>query len=365
MIKLRNPRLYRRLCTVFGEANVGLHRPGEAGVFVKGTSTYNGAGRLTKTAGEDVGEEYNVPCLACGENRVGKEGRLWFNHLWGTRDPFTGGTILWLCHCYNEECQASYTNRRMFAEKILESAEPYVVQPAEQVVKVRRKAVMPGGTQSLRYLAGHDIRHPAVQFCIRKGYDPRELSDKYGVEYCLSPRSVNSLAANRLIVPFYKDEEGVRRLAGWTARKLIQDGAGDKWVHSPNPTGGIVYGLDEASQHPVIVIVEGPGDRWAVGPQAAAMLGKNCGPEKVKKIVMAMQAHGDEAKIVILLDPAQDHKARLRKQPHHIWSAVVAFQKASEIPVYDVWLPRWSDPGSLARSYIWKHIDKRLTQLPR
>lgn len=367
MIKLRNPRLYRRLCEVFGEANVGLHRPGQAGDFAKGPAVgFRSGYRLNKRSKDaDVGEEYNVPCPACGENRAGKNGRLWFNHLWGTKDPFTGSTILWLCHCYNEECQAAYANRRMFAEHILENDVPYVVKAVEPVVKPPRKVLLPGGTQSLRYLAEHDLSHPAVKFCLRKGYDPRELSDHYGVEYCISPRSTYSLAANRLIVPFYSQVKGLPKLIGWTARKVIDDDLKDKWVHSPHPTGGVVYGLAEASQHPVIAVVEGPGDRWSTGPQSVAMLGKKCGPEKVKRIIKAMTKHGDEAKIVVLLDPAQDDKARLRKQLHHIYEAVAVFKSLTSIPVYDAWVPRWSDPGGLARSYIWWHINDRLTRPPR
>ncbi len=35
---------------------------------------------------DEVGEEYSTSCPFCGDTR----GRLYVNHLWGTKDKFTG-----------------------------------------------------------------------------------------------------------------------------------------------------------------------------------------------------------------------------------------------------------------------------------
>ena len=360
-VKLLNPDLYRRLCRVFhGAHNVGVHKPGQPGNFGKGLRAGDTKSkyRLAKL-GQDVGEEFNVSCPICNDSHKGKEGRLWFNHRWGTKDPYSGGTMLWPVHCYNEECQSSYENRKILAEMILGDAGACTLKdlPPPSPPK-RQKAKWPGGMMSLKYLAEHTPDHPAVRFCLARRYDPRILSEQYGVQYCYESPNPACKAVNRLVVPFYVRIDGKAVMAGWTARKLDPEDPHSKWVHSSNPTGRIVYGLAEAARYPVVVVGEGPGDKWAVGPQGVAMLGKTCREEKIQRIVTAMQRHGDKAKIVLLLDPAQDIKAKARGAEHHTVVALREFRRITDIPVYDVRLPIWSDPGSLARSYIWWQIER-------
>lgn len=370
-VELRNAGLYRRLCTVFGSSNVGIHRPGQPGRRVTAPGAMADRGYRALQTDEQVGEEYNVPCPICGERREGKTGRLWFNHLWGTRDPHTGSTILWLCHCYNEECQQEYRNRVKLAEMVL-GGETLAVKQVDVPVEPPKKAKWPGVMQSLLELSPRGLQHPAIRFCLRKGYDPRVLANKYGVMYCLETINSNPLAKHRLVVPFYVKVAGEVELAGWTARRLEEppknatpedlERCGSKWIHSANPTRHIVYGLSEASRYPVVAIGEGPGDRWSLGEQSVATLGKKLSHEKIDRIAAAMAKHGDDAKVVIAYDPQQDEKARARGVKHHILAAVESWKQRSQIPVYDLWLPRWSDPGGLAKSYAWWHIEQRLKE---
>lgn len=380
MRKLLNKTLYQQLCDRFGRGNVGLHKPGQRGAFVRG-EMLNADGqkeyRLTRLDNSrystDSGEEYNISCPFCAENRPGKTGRLYINHMWGTRDPYNGSRILRYMHCYNEECQQNYDNRMKLAEMVLEGGESIVVYREDYEPPEAKKAVMPRGTLSLRYLAENDPSHPAVVWCIRRGYDPIELSNKYNVVYCDDETSTYS-PTDRLVVPYYEVVDGEPQLAGWTARRLQEptegmsaeekEALGPKWRHSANPTGHIVYGLAAAAKKSTIVVVEGPGDKWIVGDQGVAVLGKKLPQAKLRRIIQAMKPHGDNAKIVIAFDPSQDQKARLRKERHHITSAVMLCKQLTKVPVYDLWLPRWTDPGGLSRSYIWTLINQRLEAPP-
>jgi hypothetical protein len=381
MQRLLNQALYQRLCARFGRDNVGVNKPGVPGAFGKGVfAPTDKSYRLIKLdptkAVSASGEEFNIACPFCGERRSGKTGRLYINHLWGTKDPYTDSTILWLMHCYNEECHRNFANRKSLADMIVDGDETFVVAKTDYKPPPPKDAKLPEGVQSLRYLAERDTRHPAVKFCLRRGYDPRELSDVYNVMYCTATGNQNSRAANRLVVPFYTTVDGQAKLAGWTARRLeeppknvpqdeldaILERIGPKWRHSSNPTGHIVYGLEEASKYPVIVLGEGPGDRWSIGPRSVAVLGKTLSMAKAHRIVTAMAPHGKDARIVVALDPSQDKKARLRKAQHHIHAAVKVLKSITQIPVYDLWLPMWADPGSLSRSYFWWHVIERLKQ---
>lgn len=377
MQKLLNQALYQRLCVRFGRDNVGVNKPGMPGAFGKGVfaptdKTYRLIKIDSSRADSASGEEFNIACPFCGERRSGKSGRLYINHLWGTKDPYTDSTILWLMHCYNEDCHRNFANRKALAEMIVNGDETFVVAKTDYQPPPPKDAKLPEGVQSLRYLAEHDLHHPAVKFCVRKGYDPRELSDVYNVMYCSATANAGGRAANRLVVPFYTTVAGQQKLAGWTARRLEEpakdasdeekERIGPKWRHSANPTGHIVYGLEEASKYPVALVGEGPGDKWSMGPQAVAVLGKTISVAKAARIVNALQLHGEQARIIIVLDPAQDRKAKLRKTPHHIHTAVKVFKGITHIPVYDLWLPTWADPGSLSRSYLWWHVNQRLKQ---
>jgi hypothetical protein len=376
MQKLLNPSLYQRLCARFGRTNVGVNKPGVPGAFGKGVLTpTDNKYRLIKLdptkAAAASGEEFNIACPFCGERRAGKTGRLYVNHLWGTKDPYTGGTILWLMHCYNEECHRNFANRQALADMLVDGGETFVVNKTDYKPLPPKVVKLPDGVQSLRSIATQGMSHPAIRFCVRKGYDPRELSDVYNVMYCSPKANFNPYQANRLVVPFYTVTDGVNKLAGWTARRIDVPGEettidGDKatakWRHSSSPTGHIVYGLEAAAKHPIIIVVEGPGDKWSFGESAVAVLGKTVSTAKALRIVEALKRHGDRAKLVIALDPAQDKKARLRRSPHHIHTAVKTFKAITKIPVYDLWLPPWTDPGSLSRSYLHWCVHDRLTR---
>ena len=315
MAKLINPGLYQRLCEVFGKKGVKVHRPGRKGAFryENAASDNYKSMRLTK-AGDDVGEEYSVSCIFCGDRKQ----RLYFNHFWGTLDKYSGKRILWLCHCYNEECQQDPDNRKELAKLVLGDRRVRLESKNIDVEERELRDVrLPGLLQRLDDLALSDRQHPAVRWCLVRGYDPRVLGDQYGVGYCFSTYADGDLSFQRIVAPFYVAKDGETKLAGWTARKIFEDAPGPKWLHSASPTGSIVYGLNEAAKYKVLTVVEGPGDKWAVGPRAAAVLGKTLRDAKADRIVAAMQKHRSKDQIIaVMLDPLQSPVERRRGRPH-------------------------------------------------
>jgi len=351
-----NRELYRQLCNVFGKNSVTVHRSGEAGVFKKeqvlrGNHTDY---KLTRVPGVSPGEEYSVKCPFCSDHSP----RLYINYRWGTKDPFSGKRILWLMHCYNEECQAVYANRLALAQLVFDNDDTIQVLDVadETEPEAPRQVTLPGAMQSLEVLAETNMRHPAVLWCMSRQLDIVELSRRYGVGYCVVPKYAGSPNAERLVVPFYARGKSGITLAGWTARILRKVAQGEaKWRHSWAATGQIVYGIGEAAAYQTIVVTEGPGDKFAVGRPAVAMLGKAANAYKMQRIADVVQ---DDPRrlIVILLDPDQDKMAKARRREHHSTVAANLMRSLTKTPVIDVRLPSGSDPGSLDRKYIWRYI---------
>lgn len=356
MAKLVNPTLYQRLVEVFGRKGVRIHRPGRRGSF-KYDAADNGkysAMRLVK-AGREVGEEFSVSCLFCGDTR----GRLYFNHFWGTRNKYDGKRILWPCHCYNEECQADFENRKELARLILGSDRVRLTLPENEVDEEpeERTVKLPGVLQDIGVLAKESLEHPAVQWCLERGYNPQELSERYGVGFCAFPHRDGHPCRNRIVAPFYMRSNGETKLAGWTARKIYSDTPGPKWLHSASPTGDIVYGLGSAAQYETLVIVEGPGDVWSTGPWSCALFGKTLNDAKLSRIVKALDKWQTRNRVVVvMLDPKQSSIERQRGREHHIKAAVKALKSVLTCPIIPVILPAFTDPGELDRAILRWHI---------
>lgn len=361
-MKLVNPELYSRLCEVFGKANVGVVRPGVRGTFDYEALPEEGSYarfRFSKhsiNGNEESGEEYHTSCMFCGDRKR----RLYFNHCWGMVNKYTGKPILWPVHCYNEECQNDFNNRVTLADLLLnDKALTLRLPDVAYTPPPPRFARLPGVMVRLDTLAMTQFNHPAVQWCLGRGYNPIELGSLYGVSFCFQAEQHSRKAHNRVVAPFYVRSGDEIKLAGWTARKIFGHDEGDKWVHSATPTKTIVYGLAEASQHKTVVVVEGPGDKWAVGPQACAMLGKNPQESKLERIAKSvMKVATSETCIVILLDPMQPSVDRRLGKQHHILKAADALRVKVTVPVIPVFLPSFADPGSLDRDMCWYYIEQ-------
>lgn len=350
-----NKILLQRLKNVFGTKAVSVEKMGQRGQFGYQSITGQGAYRLTKT-GVDVGEEYRINCPFCGDTKR----RLYINHLWGTRSTITSSLTLWLAHCFNEECLSDFDNRKDLYEMVYGDLDiPVIVdQVSSDEPDVDKLIKEPGTIVCLSALTNIQPLHPAISWCLARGYDIDELVNLYGVGYCAVSRSSTQKVNERLFVPIYGEAEGEHGLVAWTAR-LVQDRENEpKWVHSYGTIGKHLYGLDLAKHYETIVVCEGPGDKWAVGPNAVAVLGKTLQRRKIDllKSVLSKRPVNAKSSVVVLLDPDQDKVAIKKKSEHHIVKATKALSESLTCPVLPVYLPSTSDPGGLDRDFIWACI---------
>jgi len=197
----------------------------------------------------------------------------------------------------------------------------------------------------------------------QRGFDHKELSDSFGVRYCVDGRRfAGGLfdTTNTLIFPFWMDDQ----IAGWQARLLydpdsvaddqckamgfIQDEDRD-WVRPPKywtapgvQKGRIFFNYDWAKQSEVVVVCEGPFDAIAVGRCAVATLGKGISEQQAKRIKLMPEWK----LVVILLDPgdADAEAAQLLGNLHRT------------VPVVRIDLEGYKDAGEAPREEIWKQI---------
>ena len=94
-----NQKLYNALVDVFGAVQISNEGANAFDVTRERSIT---SGKLQWSA-RCWGEYYRVCCPFCRDQRQ----RLWINHLWAEYDDATGDDMLFLAHCYNEDCLAT------------------------------------------------------------------------------------------------------------------------------------------------------------------------------------------------------------------------------------------------------------------
>jgi hypothetical protein len=100
-----NPKLYSLLQQRFGDVKVS-----HAGETAKGSyRTDPITGRIKHEVDKTHrGEQYSVNCPFCPDTRH----RLSFNYRWGVYDDVTDSYNYHLFHCYNEDCEKTYSRRK-------------------------------------------------------------------------------------------------------------------------------------------------------------------------------------------------------------------------------------------------------------
>ena len=346
MTDVLRPQLYDRLEAKLGPVRVS--RPGEALVEKATTAWAAPRGRAAPRPGSRVlqwGETYTVCCPFCRDRSF----RLSVNHSWASPDPRTGRERLWLAKCFHENCLAGQPNRLLlrhlvFGLGVLAPAPVRRVPPV--AAAARGPAGLPAGFAPLHELPpGHRAR----QYVLERGHDPDRLGRDLGVGYCEWAPPPFAAATDRLVVPLVVNGG----LAGWQARRLDDDapaGRTPKWWTSPGTEkAALLYNHDAARGYPIVVVVEGVADAWAVGPCAVALLGHAMSPAQ-ERLLAAGWAGGVA---VMLLDndgparpAAQDQNRRCRDRlARHVPGGVVLAT-----------LPEGADPGGLSRSAVWALI---------
>ena len=333
---MRNLILYNRLKAIAGDVHVAK----------KGTDE----------------ETYRICCPFCGDTRY----RLNISCLWGVYDPVEKHCNAHLIHCYNESCLKSSGVDAITADERRERRKDFLAQvyrgrngaiilaPATRVRETDTGPLSwPGRVIRLDKLFAKRPEHPAVRYVLARGFDPVQLGEEYHFVFCdqvTDPRYTQALGT--ILIPiFYK---GVMRT--WLSRYIGEDKDIKRYYNCPNrPIQSWGFNLDIALQYSTVVVVEGVFDAIRVGPFATCLFTKTLGVELKKKIVRGLQRHGNKAAVVVMLDPGQSEKERLKSVPHHIETVAAAFKEY--IPnVLTVYLTQGKDPGSLSPVAIMRHI---------
>lgn len=338
---MRNAILYKKLKAAFGEV---------------------------RTSHEDTDDEtYHVCCPFCGDTRQ----RLSIRCGWGVYDPIAGHNNLGLCYCYNENCvQPGQTDDPITKDERFERQKQlldHVYHGTHAIAKLKPSTkTTPAPTEPLEW-PGKVIRldklfakkpdHPAVTYMLGRGFDPVQLGKEYGFVFCDTVTDMKKYGAalGTILMPIYKDD----MLYSWISRCCydVADKKAKKYYNCPDrPLQNVGFNLDIVAKYSTIVLVEGILDAIKVGPFATCLFTKHLNATLHKKLVRMLQHHGDDAAIIIMLDPEQDKKEKARGMPHQI---EVAANKFTEyVNVLRVYLPIGTDPGSMSPEENMRYIQK-------
>lgn len=331
-----NPRLHRRLAHKFGHVKVS--NEGEA-MICQAVKKLNDEPELLVA---HAGEYYQVCCPYCQDTRH----RLYVNHRFGQLDAY-GRRLFFLATCFNEGCLSSRDNFKDFLEQLdgEEIGDAKVVQ-GKIVPEEAREVLPPGPTIPL-----HRLRrtHDARVYVQSRGFDPDEISEKYGICYCTN--SVYSFARGRIIIPCY--EGG--KLKGWQARYVGElDWKGPKRKELPpkyfNTPGGhfkskVILNFERMQHWHTGVIVEGPTDQWRFGSMAGCIFGNSMSDVQRRKFAAVFKKRAG----VLLLDPEESGSKQTA-------DTLAFFEKAMPGRFCAVRLPDGTDPGSLDRDFLREYV---------
>ena len=315
-----------------------------------------------------LSESYRLNCPFCNDSRH----RLYINCKWGVFEPLEGHNNIGNIRCYNENCvnpddsdpitaEERRERRKMLFAQVYRGMNMNIRLNSATRVENQNKGPIgwPGKVIRLDKLSAKRPDHPAVLYMQNRGFDPVQLGKKYGFVFCdqvdhPDPRCL--LALGRILIPiFYKGE-----MRSWTGRYIGQDIPGariKKYYNCPgHPYQSLGYNLDTALQYSTIVLVEGALDTIKTGPFAVGILSNKLNAILKKKIIRGLQKYGEEAAIVVMLDPEQNEEEARRGVKHHIEVTAAAFEEY--VPtILKVYLPLGSDPASMSSNKIMSHIE--------
>jgi hypothetical protein len=339
MATVLNPALYRKLQARFGGVRVSSQ--GES-FIARATRGLMEEPRLTIS---HAGEYYLVCCPFCNDTRY----RLYINHMFGQKDGH-GRRMTFLAICYNEGCLSRQTNKQTFLERMNDNGwlENTTVLKGIVVPEEAREVFWPGPCRLLSTLRDS---HRANEYLASRGFDPDELSEKFGVRYCKS--SDHFLASNRIIVPVF--DRG--KLKGWQARyvgelpwkdKEMKKDLPPKYFSCPNSQfrSKCIYNFDSMRQWQTGVVVEGSTDVWRGGSMFGGIFGNTITDVQFQRLLSAFK----ERTLVMCLDP-EEYESRSTQRRIREFTA-----RMSPKTFCAVKLPDHTDPGSLDRTVLKEYI---------
>ncbi|HYV37594.1 MAG TPA: hypothetical protein VE988_17950 [Gemmataceae bacterium] len=345
------PELYLRLVDRFGR--VEITNNGEEMVCEYRHNWFSYQGKSKSQLRLEVihpGEYYKINCPFCNDTRC----RLWVNYRWGLMEPRLGRRLLWLAHCFNDNC-LSERGRAWELWNFLfgDTTELSCDVVRKGIVATAPAAILPPGQMTLLHELPAD--HPAYLYVKARGFDPVVLGRELCATYCECARPEYYRAQGRLVVPIFMNGN----LAGWQARSLLDEGMEGfkhpKWYScSGMKAGQLLYNFDVARTYPIVVVCEGITDVWRVGPCAVAALGHRLSHEKLQ----LLKENWRSGTLIMMLDnDGANHSAQDLNglyfdnlRPHFAAGAV------------RVTLPENTDPADLSRDQIWTLITSEARQ---
>lgn len=349
-----NPGLYRALTACFSLVKIQNGGMPRKVVYVPDGSR---SGKF-KAKTMDYGETYVVDCPFCGDRRR----RLYVSHWYGVYDRTTGSKNLHCWRCFNERCDADCAKVREFAARLFRhgyrcgrltaafAGHESPRQPCEQ-------AVLPVGFTPLHELpASHDAR----RYLLDRGFDPVDLSIRWGVGYCEQLRAPKMSGAGWIVVPIYRLKRGFTTdqpevaLAGWQARIIGAAPSGKSKYYSSDglDASSLFYGLPQAlNTDGPVVLCEGVTDVWKIGPGGLATFGKR--PRLSARQLELLRTGFADRPIVILPDRGAEQECLdlLR----HLRSELAGESDDRDIVLVE--LPAGvEDPGDARREQLWQCI---------
>lgn len=278
----------------------------------------------------DAGEYYRVCCPYCKDTRF----RLYINHRWNTRTPDNKPYGRYMIVCFNESCDMSFFEDELkpyIADKPV-LGRPFNVE--REKLQTIREVQLPGQCVALASLPDY---HPARNYIVSRRFDVKELTDTWGLQYCID--HPNPLVRGRIIIPVRWEE----KLVGWQARAIGE--ASPKYYTMPGLNKNmILFNGDRARKFKFGVVVEGVFDAFRVGERAVSMLGKSMSYHQ-RQLVHAYWG-GGACCIMLDADAIEDMKNTTK----------LFNPEAFKFGIFSVELPEGQDPGSMDKDSLWSLI---------
>ncbi len=350
-VNVLNPDLYCGLSSVFGEVRIAHQGEPRTVSYLPDTRR---PGRLKATTKEH-GETYIVKCPFCHHYRP----KLYINHYFAVRDPKTYSPNLHLFRCFRSNCHqrrnAGKRLLRMLKSHYSVCDRSYLNLPSgDNLTESPGHADLPPNRTPLHLLP---TNHIAVQYVRDRGFDPLELSLRWGITFCDEIPELERLGP-RLVIPVYRFQRQLVKdgelpgidLAGWQARSVEANPSQRQLrYHTECAKGSLLYGLPEAvaSDKPVVVC-EGVTDAWRIGEGAVAVFGIQPSGQQIRLLAKYFATRP----IVILFDDGAADAARALQQ-----KLLRSGRRGPNTPVVIAVLPPGrSDPGESTRSELQRCI---------
>jgi hypothetical protein len=290
-MKVRNKVLYDFLSYYYGKVKVANQgNPYRYRVIYE-----QGIKKLDRVEG---GEQYSVCCPHCKDTRF----RLNVGYVFGS--TIEGVTMWHTAFCFNCESANVVTQLKqqyMEFQLFYDGTNTTSVVTAEQTENMSLLDIAKESAGRMVQFEGMTpinklpADHPAVQYMIKRGLDPRYYGERLSICYLYNEKREARFAHRRLVIPMFF----YNHLVAWQARVItghtvLTSALARKakwpymepkyWTAAGAKRGLFLYNYDIARHYPFCVLCEGAFDAWKIGPQAVGIWGRRLSKRQAELI---------------------------------------------------------------------------------